>query len=155
MLTTGLDLHFLPVGRKLRCCRRRDRRQARLPRSLALKWVRVRFLQRIKAIANVSFTMAFIGAGNRTRTCTLTQWNLNPPSLPIPPCPHIQLTVESGELAVIALRFSQSRSTFFPILCNHCKLMKILFRTGSPLPGAGEASSLFLPLLLMRYSFWK
>ena len=30
------------------------------------------------------------GAGNRTRTCTLTQWNLNPPSLPIPPCPHIK-----------------------------------------------------------------
>ena len=28
------------------------------------------------------------GAGNRTRTCTLAQWNLNPPSLPIPPCPH-------------------------------------------------------------------
>ena len=32
-----------------------------------------------------------VGAGNRTRTCTLTQWNLNPPSLPIPPCPHILL----------------------------------------------------------------
>ena len=31
------------------------------------------------------------GAGNRTRTCTLSQWNLNPPSLPIPPCPHIHL----------------------------------------------------------------
>ena len=28
------------------------------------------------------------GAGNRTRTCTLAQWNLNPPSLPIPPCPQ-------------------------------------------------------------------
>ena len=30
-----------------------------------------------------------LGAGNRTRTCTLSQWNLNPPSLPIPPCPRI------------------------------------------------------------------
>ena len=33
--------------------------------------------------------LPFLGAGNRTRTCTLSQWNLNPPSLPIPPCPHI------------------------------------------------------------------
>ena len=35
----------------------------------------------------------FVGAGNRTRTCTLTQWNLNPPSLPIPPCPRIRVSV--------------------------------------------------------------
>ena len=28
------------------------------------------------------------GAGDRTRTCTLSQRNLNPPSLPIPPRPH-------------------------------------------------------------------
>ena len=33
------------------------------------------------------FGLYWSGAGNRTRTCTLTQWNLNPPSLPIPPCP--------------------------------------------------------------------
>ena len=30
----------------------------------------------------------FDGAGDRTRTCTLSQRNLNPPSLPIPPRPH-------------------------------------------------------------------
>lgn len=34
----------------------------------------------------------FFGAGNRTRTCTRRQWNLNPPSLPIPPCPQICLS---------------------------------------------------------------
>ena len=45
------------------------------------------------------------GAGNRTRTCTREQWNLNPPSLPIPPCPRIQLTVDNGQLTVIVLRF--------------------------------------------------
>ena len=33
----------------------------------------------------------FIGAGNRTRTCTVTHWNLNPTCLPIPPCPHMLL----------------------------------------------------------------
>ena len=30
-----------------------------------------------------------IGADDRTRTCTLAHWNLNPMSLPIPPHPHI------------------------------------------------------------------
>ena len=39
----------------------------------------------------VSKQVSGCGAGNRTRTCTLSQWNLNPPSLPIPPCPHIFL----------------------------------------------------------------
>ena len=28
------------------------------------------------------------GADDRTRTCTLARWNLNPMSLPIPPHPH-------------------------------------------------------------------
>ena len=32
----------------------------------------------------------FIGADDRTRTCTLARWNLNPMSLPIPPHPHIK-----------------------------------------------------------------
>ena len=31
----------------------------------------------------------FIGADDRTRTCTLARWNLNPMSLPIPPHPQI------------------------------------------------------------------
>ena len=35
-----------------------------------------------------AFGPLFFGAGDRTRTCTLTQRNLNPPSLPIPPRPH-------------------------------------------------------------------
>ena len=63
---------FALWGQKLRCCRRRGRRQASVPRTLAFKWVRVRFKQRINAIVNVSFTMAFIGAGDRTRTGTLS-----------------------------------------------------------------------------------
>ena len=33
----------------------------------------------------------FLGADDRTRTCTLTRWNLNPMSLPIPPHPRILL----------------------------------------------------------------
>ena len=37
------------------------------------------------------FGLYCFGAGNRTRTCTRWQWNLNPPSLPIPPCPQICL----------------------------------------------------------------
>ena len=33
----------------------------------------------------------YFGADDRTRTCTLARWNLNPMSLPIPPHPHILL----------------------------------------------------------------
>ena len=40
------------------------------------------------------------GAGNRTRTCTLSQWNLNPPSLPIPPCPHVENILPRGKIFV-------------------------------------------------------
>ena len=32
----------------------------------------------------------YYGADDRTRTCTLARWNLNPMSLPIPPRPHIR-----------------------------------------------------------------
>ena len=39
---------------------------ATVHRTVAFKWVRVRFQQRIKATENVSFSMAFIGAGDRT-----------------------------------------------------------------------------------------
>ena len=39
------------------------------------------------------------GAGNRTRTCTPKQWNLNPPSLPIPPCPrNLYILAQAGLL---------------------------------------------------------
>ena len=38
---------------------------ATVHRTVAFKWVRVRFQQRIKAMENVSFSMAFIGAGDR------------------------------------------------------------------------------------------
>ena len=38
-----------------------------------------------------AYASSFIlGADDRTRTCTLARWNLNPMSLPIPPHPHIQ-----------------------------------------------------------------
>ena len=36
-------------------------------------------------------SLLFFGAGDRTRTCTPKQRNLNPPSLPIPPRPHLEL----------------------------------------------------------------
>ena len=41
-------------------------------RTVPLLWVRVRPLQRIKTIVNASFTMVFVGAGDRTRTGTLS-----------------------------------------------------------------------------------
>ena len=60
---------------------------ASVRRTLAFRWVRVQPFTNKK---ERSFDLSFLfGAGNRTRTCTLSQWNLNPPSLPIPPCPHI------------------------------------------------------------------
>ncbi len=40
-------------------------------RTVPLLWVRVRSLQRIKAVVNVSFTTAFIGAADRARTGTV------------------------------------------------------------------------------------
>ena len=40
--------------------------------------------------ASIVSILAFqCGAGDRTRTCTLSRWNLNPMSLPIPPRPRI------------------------------------------------------------------
>ena len=66
----GLDLHFCPLGQKLRF-RCVQSQRATLIR-VAFRWVRVRFQQRIKATENVSFSMAFIGAGDRTRTGTLS-----------------------------------------------------------------------------------
>ena len=59
---TGLDfIIVLPL---------QDKRQAKVHRTYAFRWVRVRFQQRINPIVNVSFTMGFIGAGDRTRTGT-------------------------------------------------------------------------------------
>ena len=43
------------------------------------------------------FGVPFSGADDRTRTCTLSRWNLNPMSLPIPPHPHILLYFCGGE----------------------------------------------------------
>ena len=37
----------------------------------------------------VFYAMTY-GADNRTRTCMLSQWNLNPSCLPIPPYPHLE-----------------------------------------------------------------
>ena len=38
----------------------------------------------------------YFGADDRTRTCTLARWNLNPMSLPIPPHPHIPDILSRG-----------------------------------------------------------
>ena len=48
----------------------------------------------------VSISPGDCGADDRTRTCTLARWNLNPMSLPIPPHPHIELRIENWELKV-------------------------------------------------------
>ena len=39
---------------------------------IAFKWVRVHFPQKINTVANEPFTTVFIGAGDRTRTGTLS-----------------------------------------------------------------------------------
>ena len=66
-LVTGLDLHFC-LWQKLRFASV-ELSAATLVR-VAFRWVRVRFQQRINPIVNGSFTMGFIGAGDRTRTGT-------------------------------------------------------------------------------------
>ena len=45
-----------------------------------------------------------VGAGNRTRTCMVSHWNLNPACLPIPPCPQIKLHSKRERI----LRFAQN-----------------------------------------------
>ena len=52
---------FSPIGRKLRFASVKPS-VATLTR-VAFRWVQVRFQQKINAIVNVSFTMAFIGTG--------------------------------------------------------------------------------------------
>ena len=42
------------------------------------------------------------GAGNRTRTCMVSHWNLNPACLPIPPCPRIKLKMENYRSDLLA-----------------------------------------------------
>ena len=45
------------------------------------------------------------GADDRTRTCTLARWNLNPMSLPIPPHPHVEIFYhEAFSLSMVAFR---------------------------------------------------
>ena len=53
----------------------------------ALKWVRV--LSSLTKKKRHPLGTSSFGADDRTRTCTLARWNLNPMSLPIPPHPHI------------------------------------------------------------------
>ena len=53
----------------------------------ALKWVRV--LSSLTKKKRHPLGASSFGADDRTRTCTLARWNLNPMSLPIPPHPHI------------------------------------------------------------------
>ena len=50
----------------------------------------------------------FIGADDRTRTCTLARWNLNPMSLPIPPHPHMQLQIMNYKFIIINCFLSPS-----------------------------------------------
>ena len=59
------------------------------------------------------------GAGNRTRTCTLSQWNLNPPSLPIPPCPRVFDFIMGPDFCQCInarLRIAQTAHFFLPSL---------------------------------------
>ena len=44
--------------------------------------------------------MPVFGTGNKTRTCTVAHWNLNPTCLPIPPYPHILLGFPHRPVAV-------------------------------------------------------
>ena len=47
------------------------------------------------------------GTGNKTRTCTVAHWNLNPTCLPIPPYPHLFIN-----LPYCLLRCPTSSSAF-------------------------------------------
>ena len=46
-----------------------------------------------KRARSAKWLQAPLGADNRSRTCTLAHWNLNPACLPIPPYPHVSETL--------------------------------------------------------------
>ena len=60
-------------------------------RTVPLLWVRVLHLLNRNIKEGAEAPSFIFGADDRTRTCTLARWNLNPMSLPIPPHPHIIL----------------------------------------------------------------
>ena len=64
-----------------------SRKPATVYRHVAFRWVRVLLPHTNKKGRHKP--PFFIGADDRTRTCTLARWNLNPMSLPIPPHPQI------------------------------------------------------------------
>ena len=85
---TGLDLHFLSqMGKKIMVSFPSSRERADVHRTSAVSSVRVLLQHKTKTRGRcLSF---LFGADDRTRTCTLARWNLNPMSLPIPPHPHM------------------------------------------------------------------
>ncbi len=91
---TGLDLHLRGAQIKVSL---RQAVASNSPPDCCIEWVRVPFYDR-NITGEAAASPVIFGAGNRTRTCTLSQWNLNPPSLPIPPCPHIQLFISVGTM---------------------------------------------------------
>ena len=62
------------------------------------------------------FGLHLFGAGNRTRTCTLARWNLNPMRLPIPPCPRMGWFYH-GLLELSISRLSASFAFTWGIFC--------------------------------------
>ena len=88
---TGLDrIIVLPPS---------GRRQATVHQTVAFRWVRA--LSFLRLIKRGGWSLLFfIGADDRTRTCTLARWNLNPMSLPIPPHPRIPLFLPGEEPGV-------------------------------------------------------
>ena len=67
-----------------------SRRQVTVHRTVTFDWFESLSLTNKKAPLWGAF---FVGADDRTRTCTLARWNLNPMSLPIPPHPRIPLQI--------------------------------------------------------------
>ena len=80
---------LLPSGSKIKV-RLRQAVGGNSPPDCCNGWVQVQYFLRPKEKEGRCPSFSF-GAGDRTRTCTLSQRNLNPPSLPIPPRPHILL----------------------------------------------------------------
>jgi len=71
---TGLDSHFLSLsGKKIKELPPSSWRQAALVRAAFKLFESVTSYQIKRRGKSLSF---LFGAGNRTRTCTLTQWNL-------------------------------------------------------------------------------
>ena len=106
---------FSPVGRKLRFASVEPSAATLI--CVAFRWVRVRFQQRINPIVNVSFTMGFIGAGERDSN----PFKCGADACRLPPNRWQQLSFRTLPLEMVCNVIVQDMSKKYGILSLFCQ----------------------------------